>query len=66
MKLTIDDRRLLPGTHFQNGALILPAAGGGVNLPELAGCGPRWLNFTITVLSDHAQAFELRVFGESV
>ena len=65
MKLTIDEERLLPGTHFQNGALILPAAGGGVNLPELAGCGPRWLNFTITVLSDHAQAFELRVFGES-
>ena len=64
MRLLIDKNRLLPGTEIQDGKLLLPAGGGGIDLPELCGPGPRWLNMTLTVLGDHAQAFELRVYGE--
>ena len=63
MKLMIDEGRLLPGTALENDVLVMPPEGGGVLLPELAESGGRWLNLTMTVLADHAQAFELRVYG---
>ena len=63
MLLTIDKARLLPGTACEGDILTIPPAGGGILLPELAGEGARWLNLTMTVLADHAQAFELRVYG---
>ena len=64
MLLTIDQKRLLPGTTWKNDILQIPSKGGGLLLPELAGKGARWLNLTMTVLADHAQAFELRVYAE--
>ena len=64
MMLSIDDKRLLPGTTREDDILTMPPEGGGIRLPELAGPGGRWLNLTMTVLADHAQAFELRVWGE--
>ena len=63
MKLMIDEGRLLPGTALENDVLVMPPEGGGALLPELAESGGRWLNLTMTVLADHAQAFELRVYG---
>ena len=63
MTLTVDEKRLLPGTTWSDGTLMAPASGGGLLLPELKGDGARWLNATLIVLVDHAQAFELRVYG---
>ncbi len=64
MTLTIDNSRLLPGTTWNGDILRTPREGGGILIPELAGDGERWLNVTLTVLADHAAAFELRVYGE--
>lgn len=63
--VTIDyQKHLLPGAEIQGDTLILPAAGGGFALPETAACGERWLNLRLTVLADHAQAFEARFYAE--
>ena len=62
--LSLDPVRLLPGTTCQDNILTLPPEGGGISLPELLRPYPRWLNLHMQVLSDHAQAFELRVYAE--
>ena len=65
MKLQVMDREhLLPGTRLEGDVLVLPAEGGGLLLPELKGQGGRWLNLDMEVRCDHAQAFELRLYGE--
>ena len=63
MKLSVNDQRLLQGTKLEGKKLHMPKAGGGILLPEIRGEGPRWLNMRLKVLADHAQAFELRVYG---
>ena len=63
MRLNIDDKRVLPGTTLQGGEMHMPASGGGLSIMELAGPGPRWLNAHMTVLADHAQSFELRLYA---
>ena len=64
MRLDLTQDRLLPGTKFTEQGLLLPREGGGVRLPEIARTKERWLNMTLTVLSSHAQAFELRLYAE--
>lgn len=64
MQIQLDSSRLLPGTALEGQTLLLPAAGGGISLPELRGEGHRYLNLTVTVLAGHAQAFELRCYGD--
>ncbi len=61
--ISLDNGRLLPGTALEGDILRLPRAGGGFLIPEIREDGLRWLNMKITVLADHAQAFELRVYG---
>ena len=63
-ELPLNAARLLPGTALEGRTLLLPAAGGGIKLPEIMGGGPRWLNVTLTVQADHAMAFELKCYGE--
>ena len=63
MQLLLTESRLLPGTRLEGNVLVLPRIGGGILLPEVKGTGRRWLNLHMTVLSDHAQAFELRAYG---
>ncbi|MBO7663028.1 MAG: beta-galactosidase, partial [Clostridia bacterium] len=64
MKLELNESRLTPGAALEGNLLILPAEGGGIQLPELQNTEERWLNITLEVPGDHAQAFELRVFAE--
>lgn len=64
ISINLTPQRLLPGTSAQGNILLLPADGGGISLPEIRGDGPRWLNMRLTVLADHSQAFELRVYGK--
>ena len=63
MILALNDARLIPGTRLQDDLLRVPRAGGGILVNELAGEGPRYLNFTLTVLEDHSMPFELRLFA---
>ena len=63
MQLLLTESRLLPGTRLEGNVLVLPRIGGGILLPEVKGTGRRWLNLHMTVISDHAQAFELRAYG---
>ncbi len=56
--------RLLPGTVFSGGWLHMPPEGGGFLLPEIAREKGRWLNMVLTLGCSHAQAFELRLYGE--
>ena len=62
--LTIGEERLTTGCSLAGDILTLPVSGGGIRLPELRKTGMRWLNITLEVLEDHAQAFELQVFGK--
>ena len=62
--LQIAQDRLLPGTEMEGSVLTLPPEGGGIELPEIAGTFPRYLNAHMHVLSDHAQAFELRAYAK--
>ena len=55
--------RLTDAVTLGGDVLTIPAEGGGIRLDEIAGRPERWLNLTMTVLNDHAQAFELRVDG---
>ena len=64
MKLSNDVSRLLPGTVMEADTLLLPAAGGGISLPEVAAASQRYLTFSLTVMEEHSMAFELRVYGE--
>ena len=58
------ENHLLPGCVLKEELLTLPAEGGGFLLPELRDHPEeRYLNMTLTVLENHAQAFELRVYG---
>ena len=60
----IDIRQtLLPGTEMVENALLLPAVQGGIRLPGLQEGSERWLNMHLEVLEDHAQAFEVRLYG---
>ena len=62
MRLSNLADRLVHGAVIKENELLLPASGGGIALPEIKGEGPRWLNLVMTVLADHAQTFELRVY----
>jgi len=64
MKLERIEDRLLPGTRMENGALRLPAMGGGVALPEIASTAERYLNITLKVLEEHSMAFEFRAYAK--
>ncbi len=57
-------RLLLPGTEARGEELLLPPSGGGIALPGLADTEERWLNFQLKVLETHAQAFEVRLYGD--
>ena len=61
MKIAVD--RLLAGTAGCGDALHLPAEGGGFYVNEIAQAKERYLNLTVTVLEEHAMAFELRAYG---
>ena len=56
--------RLMPGVRRENDVLIIPPEGGGLILPDLSETGSRWINLTLTVEEDHAQAFEFRFYAE--
>ena len=64
LKLAVDASRLLTGTVMEADTLLLPAAGGGVSLPEVAASSQRYLNLSLTVMEEHSMAFELRVWGD--
>ncbi|MBR6570714.1 MAG: beta-galactosidase [Clostridia bacterium] len=64
MKLVCIQARFLPGTVQKEDALLLPAAGGGFSVNEIACARERYLNLTMTVLEEHSMAFELRAYGE--
>ena len=66
MKLSLSQDRLLPGTQLSDGVLTMPPEGGGILLPEIRESGARYLNLNMEVLNDHAQAFELRLYGEEI
>ena len=57
-------QNLLPGTEFNHNILLLPADRGGIRLPGLREASERWLNIRLEVLEDHAQAFEVRLYGK--
>ncbi|MBQ9252548.1 MAG: beta-galactosidase [Clostridia bacterium] len=55
---------LLAGTILEGEDLLcLSNEGGGISLPGMAESEERWLNFHLEVLEDHAQAFEVRLYG---
>lgn len=60
----LPETRLMPGVRLENGSLVIPPEGGGLFLPDLSGTDSRWLNVTLTVEEDHAQAFEFRFYAE--
>ena len=60
----LPESRLMPGVRLENGSLVIPPEGGGLFLPDLSGTDSRWLNVTLTVEEDHAQAFEFRFYAE--
>ena len=62
--LTIGEERLTTGSTLAGDVLTLPAGGGGIRIPEVRESRERWLNITLEVLEEHAQAFELQVYGE--
>ena len=64
MKSIDFEEHMLPGTIREGELLILPKAGGGFALPDLAKTGERWLNLTMQLMTDHAQAFEARFYAE--
>ena len=60
----IAESRLTPGVVQKGSLLVIPPEGGGLLLPDLSGTNQRWLNLTLTVEEDHAQAFEFRFYAE--
>ena len=56
--------RLTPGARRKDGILTIPPEGGGLILPDLSGTDRRWINLTLIVEEDHAQAFEFRFYAE--
>ena len=64
MRMIDITQNLLPGTEIHNGILLLPADKGGIRLPGLREASERWLNIHLEVLEDHAQAFEVRLYGK--
>ena len=57
-------QNLLPGTEMTDQILRLPAEKGGIRLPGLREGKERWLNLRLEVLEDHAQTFEVRLYGQ--
>ena len=55
---------MLPHTQLEDDLLIMPAEGGGLLLPDLRETAGRWINLSLTVEEDHAQAFEFRFYAE--
>ena len=64
MKLSCLHERLLPGTSMAEGAVALPASGGGLDVSEIGRTSERYLNLTLTVHEEHSMAFELRAYAE--
>ena len=60
----MEESRLLRGAHMDGDTLRLPAAGGGIDLPEIAAAKERYLNITLTVLEAHSMAFEFRAYAK--
>ena len=58
------DSRPTPGVRREDGLLVIPPAGGGLVLPDLSQTDSRWINLTLTVEENHAQAFEFRFYTE--
>lgn len=58
------DERLLEGTRRTADMLLLPAAGGGIRVDEIAAAQGRYLNMRLTVMEEHSMAFELRAYGK--
>ena len=58
------ESRPTPGVRREGDLLIIPPEGGGLLLPDLSTTDSRWLNLTLTVEEDHAQAFEFRFYAE--
>ena len=52
-----------PGVRWENELLVLPPAGGGVELRPEDAASHGYLNLTLTVEEDHSMAFELRVWA---
>lgn len=52
-----------PGVRWENGLLVLPPAGGGVELRPEDAASHGYLNLTLTVEEEHSMAFELRVWA---
>ena len=57
-------QNLFPGTEMTDQILRLPAEKGGIRLPGLREGTERWLNLHLEVLEDHAQTFEVRLYGQ--
>ena len=56
--------RLMPGVRREGELLVVPPEGGGLVLPDLSETEYRWINVTLSVEEDHAQAFEFRFYAE--
>ena len=56
--------RLTSGVRREGELLVVPPEGGGLVLPDLSETEYRWINVTLSVEEDHAQAFEFRFYAE--
>lgn len=64
-KIEIAKESLIPGTHIEEGpVLVLAAGGGGLQLPQLITCEERYFFFMIEVLEEHSASFNLLVYGK--
>jgi len=64
MQDLLADSQLTPGVLREGSMLVIPPEGGGLLLPNLSETDHRWLNLTLFVEEDHAQAFEFRFYGK--
>ena len=67
--LIIDQKRLVGETTIletkDNGAVVqFPKRGGGILFPEIMTCKERYFRFTMEIMEDHTQAFDLCFFAK--
>ncbi|MCL2043329.1 MAG: hypothetical protein FWG89_04225 [Treponema sp.] len=69
-KIVIDAASLNKGSEVvsrdgENVTLKIPSGGGGISLPQLAGCPERYLTFYIEALTDHSVPMEIVIIPKN-